>query len=259
MKPPSTDKVKEISSTDKVKEISSTDKAKETSSTDKVKEISSTDKAKEISSTDKEKEQVKEPLKTRSSVIRNAVVEHLIWSPGFIIEILITLFEKFLYILLYSLSLFLRLLCSQPFRNLFHQVPSTTLHNPDNQTDLLGLQEQAYNQPSVSRSCSMSLIPALWGIGSTGSVFIRWPCFQVKNFQQAPPQGKDFLILDDLIDFSDPAKSEVLLVDSATGSAIAESTPANICNELKIDSMVEKCLAELTCPSTSRIHRLISD
>jgi hypothetical protein len=191
--------------------------------------------------------QVKETLRTHSSVTRNAAVEHLVWSPALIVEIVITLFEKFLYILLYSLSLLLRLLCSQPFHKLFRRSGTKTLHNPDNETDLLGLHEQASNRPS------MSLSLALWRVGSVGSLFIRRSCsFQVKNFQHGSPQVKDLLVLEDLIDFSEPAarSHEARPVDSAPAIGIAESTPADVvCNERKMDSMVEKCLAELAASS----------
>ncbi|KAG0615146.1 hypothetical protein M758_5G018600 [Ceratodon purpureus] len=194
-------------------------------------------------------QQVKETsLTTRSSVTRNAAVEHLVWSPALIMEIVITLFEKFLYVLLYSLSLFLRLLCSQPFHKLFHRSCPKTIYNPDTETDLLGLHEQAYNPPSMSRRCSVSLIPAIWRICSMGSLFIR---FQVKKFQQASPQVKsDFLILEDLIDFSEPISSDDRPVECAPVGGAVESTPADVVsNELKMDSMVEKCLAELVAPS----------
>lgn len=197
--------------------------------------------------------QVKETLMTRSSVTRNAAVEGLIWSPALIMEGVITLFEKFLYIVLYSMSLLLRLLCSQPFRKLFSKSGTTTLHNPDNETDLLGLHEQGYNQPSILRNLSLSLVPAFRRVGSRRSLLIQRQFFQVKNFQQASPQAKDFLILGDLIDFSEPAKSEGPVFcrsgDSATVSGISEPTPADVNNELTIDSMVEKCLAELAAPS----------
>lgn len=187
--------------------------------------------------------QVKETLTTRSSVTRNAAVEHLVWSPALIVEIVITLFEKFLYVLLYCMSLLLRLLCSLPFRKLFHKPGKKTLRNPDYHNDLLGLHEQAYNQPSISTSCRFS---------SMGSLFIQWPSeyFQVKYFHQASPQAKDFQILEDLIDFSEPERSEARPVDSSPAGAISESIVADVVsNELKMESMVENCLADLTAPS----------
>jgi hypothetical protein len=172
---------------------------------------------------------------TRSSVTRNVAVEEVfIWSPAIIMEIMITLFEKLLYILLYSISLLPRLLFSQPF-----------CKSGNSETDLLGLHEQGYNnQPSIF---SMSLLPPFWRKRSLLNQR------QVKNSQQASPPVKEFLILEDLIDFLEPAATSEGPVNgdsSATVRGISESTPADVVEkELTMDSMVEKCLAQLATPS----------
>lgn len=216
--------------------------------------------------------QVKETiLMTRSSVTRNAAVEDLAWSPALFMEIAITLFEKFLYILLYSLSLLLRLLCSLPFRELFHCKSGTTktvLLNPDNdnETDLLGLNKQSYgHQPSISpRNISISPLPAFWKVGSLRSRLLPRRFLQVKNFQLVSPQVKDLLILDDLIDFSEPVCSTEgpefcqngeYSTSTVGDMLVSEAMPADhvpdhvVKKGVTIDSMFDKCLAELAAPS----------
>jgi len=182
--------------------------------------------------------QVKETLMTPSSVTRNAAVK-VIWFPALIMEIVITLFEKLLYIVLYSISLLPRLLFSQSFRT-----------SGNNETDLLGLHEQRQvynNQTSIS---SISLLPAFVKVRS---LLVQR---KVKNFQPASPQVKSNLILADLIDFLEPAAvitSEGSVngdSSTATVSGIFDSTPAVAVERVPaIDSMVERCLAKLAAPS----------
>jgi hypothetical protein len=112
-------------------------------------------------------------------------------------EIVITLFERLLYILLCGISLLPLLLC------LFH-MPGTTTTLP-NETELL--------------------------IDSD----------QPKDFQQASSAAplKELVILEDLIDLSEHGLE-------------SEGSEDVVDNAAMIDSMMEKCLAALTVPSTAR-------
>jgi len=80
------------------------------------------------------------------------------------------------------------------------------------------------------------------------------PSSLVKNFQPASSQVKNNLILADLIDLEPAAAitSEGSVngeSSTATVSGMFDSTPAVVERVLTIDSMVEKCLAELAAPS----------
>jgi hypothetical protein len=179
--------------------------------------------------------QVKETSMTPSSVTRNAAVEEvLIWFPALIMEFVITLFENLLYIFLYSISLLPRLLCSLPFRT-----------SGNYETDLLGLQEQVYNNQTSTFSISL-----LTAFGKLISLLVRR---NVKNFQPASPQVKNNLILEDLIDFSEPAATSEGSVNgdssTATVGGMFDSTPPVVERVPTMDSMVEACLAGLAAPS----------
>lgn len=135
-------------------------------------------------------------------------------------EIVITLFEKLLYILLCGISLLPQLLC------LFHiseNTPGTTLRN---ETELL----IDFDQPKNFQQGSSEPVKVSQQASSA----------QVSDHQQAPSApSKELVILEDLIDLSEHG------LEIENSEAVSD-------NAVRIDFMVEKCLAALTAPSTVR-------
>lgn len=154
---------------------------------------------------------------TRSSVTRNAAVEEevLVWSPALIMEIVITLFERILYILLCGISLVPQCL--------FHMSGSTTTLSK--KTELL----IDFDQPKNFQASSTQV-----------SDLQQASSAPVKVSQQSSSAPvRELLILEDLIDLSEHGLE-------------SESSEDVVDNAAKIDSMVEKCLAALSAPSSVR-------
>lgn len=99
----------------------------------------------------------------------------------------------------------------------------------------------------------MSILPAF---GKVRSLLLQRKVS--KNFQSAPPQVKNSnnRILADLIDFLEPDATNCEgsvngdPSSTATVSGVFDSRPAVVVERVpNIESMVERCLAELTAPS----------